>query len=295
MQAEGRASPTSMRWSTTSAPPQALRRERYVVAVGHRRGLSASDVANLVDIFEYDVDFQAELRDGAHFTAIVDGLYDDAGSWLAMKTFTRCASNDGRPTRHPLRPRGRRRGLVRHRRQAARATLSAQSPALPPRDVKHGLPHPPHQPQTALPRWCGPRGADRHARARPRAAWSSAGWNGGYGNYIKIGHSEVGPYKTAYAHLHKIKVKKGQRVKQGDVIGTVGSTGRSTGPHLHYELHVRGKKVDPFKANWPSARTLPSSQKASVNVVRDCWMPWVEGTASEDAPRCVQPHDDKEG
>ena len=132
-------------------------------------------------------------------------------------------------------------------------------------------------------------------RATASGVVERAGWNGGYGNYIKVGHSTIGPYKTAYAHLHKIKVKKGQRVKQGDVIGTVGSTGRSTGPHLHYELHVRGKKVDPFKAKLPSARTLPSSQKASFNVVRDCWMPWVEGTASEEAPRCVQPHDDKEG
>ena len=66
-----------------------------------------------------------------------------------------------------------------------------------------------------------------------------AGRNGGYGNYMRIRHNST--YKTAYAHLHRIAkgVSRGKTVKQGQVIGYVGSTGRSTGPHLHYEVLVR--------------------------------------------------------
>ncbi len=65
----------------------------------------------------------------------------------------------------------------------------------------------------------------------------------GYGNRIVIDHGFG--YKTLYAHLHGVNVREGQKVKRGDVIGTVGSTGLSTAPHLHYEVHLNGKKVNP--------------------------------------------------
>ncbi len=66
----------------------------------------------------------------------------------------------------------------------------------------------------------------------------------GYGNRVVIKHSYG--YETLYAHLGSINVKKGQYVKKGQLIGTVGSTGLSTGPHLHYEVHLNGKFVDPL-------------------------------------------------
>ena len=65
----------------------------------------------------------------------------------------------------------------------------------------------------------------------------------GYGKRIEIDHGFG--FKTLYAHMNEFNVKKGQKVKRGDVIGYVGSTGTSTGPHLHYEVHVRGKKQNP--------------------------------------------------
>lgn len=73
-----------------------------------------------------------------------------------------------------------------------------------------------------------------------------ADWNGGYGKYIKIRHGNG--FVSAYAHLSSIdsKIKKGARVTQGQLIGRVGSTGRSTGPHLHYEVYENGNPVDPF-------------------------------------------------
>jgi len=70
-----------------------------------------------------------------------------------------------------------------------------------------------------------------------------SGWNGGYGNYIKIKHGNG--YETVYGHLSKVSVKKGQKIKKGDVIGKVGSTGRSTGAHLHYEILKNKKRVNP--------------------------------------------------
>ncbi len=70
-----------------------------------------------------------------------------------------------------------------------------------------------------------------------------AGWDGLYGNCIVVEHGFG--YVTRYAHLNKIKVKVGQEVVRGEVIGEVGSTGKSTGPHLHYEVHVKGQVVNP--------------------------------------------------
>ncbi len=69
--------------------------------------------------------------------------------------------------------------------------------------------------------------------------------NGGYGNYVEIDHGNG--YITAYAHMQSYLVKKGDHVKQGQVIGQVGSTGRSTGPHLHYEIRLNNKPIDPEK------------------------------------------------
>lgn len=73
----------------------------------------------------------------------------------------------------------------------------------------------------------------------------SAGWLSGYGNLVKVQH-EFG-IVTYYAHMSKIHVSKGQRVSRGDKLGAMGSTGRSTGTHLHYEVHVGGKPVNPMK------------------------------------------------
>jgi len=81
------------------------------------------------------------------------------------------------------------------------------------------------------------------------------------GKYIDIKHSSR--YKTRYLHLHKINVHKGQSIKRGQIIALSGNTGRSTGPHLHFELHMNGRPVDPLKAKIPLTRSLTKSDKAA--------------------------------
>ncbi len=86
-----------------------------------------------------------------------------------------------------------------------------------------------------------------------------AGWNGSYGRYIRIRHT--GTYKTAYAHLSGIikNIRVGKRVLQGKTIGFVGSSGRSTGPHLHYEVLRNNKQVNPMNIKLPAGKNVPKN------------------------------------
>ena len=86
------------------------------------------------------------------------------------------------------------------------------------------------------------------------------GRNGGYGKYIRIRHNNE--YKTAYAHLsgYNKKIYKGARVNQGEIIGYVGNTGNSTGPHLHYEIIYQNKQINPLKLKLPSGKVLEGSE-----------------------------------
>lgn len=87
----------------------------------------------------------------------------------------------------------------------------------------------------------GPTGTPIYATAD--GIVEKADWNGGYGLYVQIGHG--GELETRYGHMSRLNVAYGQRVRKGQLIGFVGSTGRSTGPHLHYEVRVAGQPVNP--------------------------------------------------
>ena len=94
------------------------------------------------------------------------------------------------------------------------------------------------------------------------------GWCGGGGNCIKIKHNST--YETVYAHMSKFArgIKKGVRVKQGQTIGYVGSTGKSTGPHLHYEVIINGKKVNSQKLKLPSGKILKGNERKLFETVK---------------------------
>ncbi|MEM6648972.1 MAG: M23 family metallopeptidase, partial [Pseudomonadota bacterium] len=92
---------------------------------------------------------------------------------------------------------------------------------------------------------------------------------GTYGNFVQIQHAQG--YVTSYAHLHGFKkgLKKGSKVRQGDIIGYVGSTGRSTGPHLHYEVSKNGKVKNPMTLEVAYGRTLPEELFPSFTTRKD--------------------------
>lgn len=94
-----------------------------------------------------------------------------------------------------------------------------------------------------------------------------AGWRGGYGNYIRLRHNRR--LGTAYAHMSRLAdgIRPGARVRQGQVIGYVGSTGLSTGPHLHYEVMVDGAQVNPLSVDLPVGRTLGGADRTAFQAM----------------------------
>ena len=95
---------------------------------------------------------------------------------------------------------------------------------------------------------------------------TKAGWCGGGGNCVKIKHNST--YQTVYAHMSKFGrgIKKGARVKQGQIIGYVGSTGLSTGPHLHYEVIENGRKINSQKLKLPSGKVLKGDERKEFEI-----------------------------
>ena len=93
-------------------------------------------------------------------------------------------------------------------------------------------------------------------------------WCGGGGNCVKIKHNST--YETVYAHMKSFAkgIKEGRKVRQGQIIGYVGSTGLSTGPHLHYEVIVNGKKVNSQKLKLPSNKILKAEERKNFEIER---------------------------
>ena len=102
----------------------------------------------------------------------------------------------------------------------------------------------------------GDAGDPIHATAAGKVV--NAGWSGGYGKMVEIDHGNG--LSTRYGHLSQIDVKVGDDIRVGQVVGRMGSTGRSTGPHLHYETRIDGEAVDPQKFLHAGARLYGGSE-----------------------------------
>ena len=115
--------------------------------------------------------------------------------------------------------------------------------------------------------WAAPHGTPIFAAGN--GVVDKVGWEGGYGKYVRMKHNNG--YETAYGHMtaYAKGIEPGVKVRQGQVIGFVGSTGLSTGAHLHYEIMVNGRFVDPMRIRLPRGRVLENQLLTAFETERD--------------------------
>ncbi len=229
----------------------------YADGVGH--GAPAALMLDVFRLFSYSLDLQRDIHPGDRFELLFD-RYSEADGTVADYGEIRYAAlhNGGRQMqfyRFETKPGvfeyfdgkgdGVRRALLATPLDSARITSSFGKRRHPilgysrmHRGVDFGAP-------TGTP-----------IRAAGDGTVVSRGWKGAYGRYIRIRHR--GGYQTAYAHLSRYAKgsRQGRRVKQGQIIGYVGSSGLSTGPHLHYEVLINGRQVNPVRLKLPSGKSL---------------------------------------
>ena len=226
---------------------------------GVASGLTPSLIIEMADIFGYDIDFGQDIRVGDRFTVIYDELFKNGEKLRAGNILAAEFVNQGKPLRavRYTDPQGNS-GYYAQEGQSLRKSFIRT-----PLDVfrissnfSRGRYHP------VLNRIRAHLGTDYAAgtgtpiKATGDGRIVFVGRKGGYGKAVVIKHGSS--YETLYGHMSRFgKYKPGQRIAQGSVIGYVGSSGMSTGPHLHYEFRVNGVHRDPRRVILPRAGALP--------------------------------------
>lgn len=237
-----------------------------------RAGLSPQTMIEVIRLFSWDVDFQRDIHPGDRFDVLVTRSHlpnGDVAGWGTVD-FT---SLTLRGKAHRLYRFTSKKNGVEYFDENGRSAQKAlmKTPINGARlSSRFGLRRHPILKYTKLHRgidFAAPSGTPIFAAGNGTVVY--AGRKGGYGNYIRIRHNDR--YSTAYAHLKGFRrgVRKGRRVRQGQVIGYVGTTGRSTGPHLHYEVLVRGKQINPLRLKLPSGRKLKGTELDRFRKIRD--------------------------
>lgn len=231
-----------------------------------RAGLSPKSIMELADMLAWDVDFARELRDGDSFKVIyekryLDGEYIGDGDILAAQVTT----DNGQQTHNGFVLRDDNNDIIGYYDEQGNNLKKAFLKA--PMDTVRVTSR--FNPQRVHPIFGNKRphrGVDYGAKVGTpikvtgNGQITYLGWKGGYGKSIEVRHTNG--YRTFYAHMSNYgKYKQGQMVKQGQVIGYVGSTGNSTGPHLHYEFRINGQHVDPLKMKFPAAGPIAAKYK----------------------------------
>ena len=230
---------------------------------GVNAGVPVRSMASFIRLFSFDVDFQRDVKEGDKFDIVYDRYVDRDGSVVHSGDilFASLEIGDRRITlyRHEYADgqvkyfnedgRGNKKALLRTPVDGARISSGfgkRRHPILRYSRMYKGID------------FAAPSGTP--IKAAGDGVVKMAGWNGTFGRYIRIKHGNS--YDTAYAHLRRIAggVKPGERVRQGQIIGYVGTTGRSTGPHLHYEVLMGGNQVNPLRVKMPSGRTLEGKE-----------------------------------
>ena len=228
-------------------------------------------IVNFAGIFGFEIDFQRDIRRGDIFQIVYDKYVDDDGQlqkngdiiYAYMKNngreiaLYRFVDNKGIPGYYRTNGKSIEKALMKTPINGARLSSTfgmRRHPILGYNKMHRGTD------------FAAPTGTP--IMASGSGIIEQAGWNGAYGKYIRIKHNSK--YKTAYAHLNGYArgIKKGTKVRQGQIIGYVGSTGRSTGPHLHYEVLVNGKRMNSQRLKLPSGRTLRGEDREKFEISR---------------------------
>ena len=230
-----------------------------------RAGLSHSLTMDLANVFGYDIDFAMDIREGDEFELIyekkvVNGKQVGTGNILSArftnrgKTYTavRYTNKQGNSSYYNANGESMRKAFIRtpvdFARISSRFSTGRRHPVLNKIRAHKGVDY------------AAPRGTPIKAAGDGRI--TLAGRHGGYGNAVIIQHGQR--YRTLYAHMNGFAkgIRSGTNVKQGQIIGYIGTTGLSTGPHIHYEFQVNGVHVDPLSQKLPMADPIASSEKA---------------------------------
>ncbi len=248
-------------------------------------GLRPADIVALADVFRYDIDFNTEVRQGARAELVVEELYVDGelrrlGAPLAVRFHNngkqylaiRFEGADGESRYYDATGHSRKRPFLRSPLKFSRVTSGFSRNRFHP-VLKQGRPHYGVD-------FGAPEGTPIYAVGDGVVSW--AGPNGGHGRFVKLDHA--GPYDSSYSHMSRVSVKKGQKVRQGQLLGYVGSTGLSTGPHLHYQFWVDGRYVNPLTVELPKGgEPVADTQAAAFAAHRDAMLSRLDGTEVQPA------------
>jgi murein DD-endopeptidase MepM/ murein hydrolase activator NlpD len=227
-------------------------------------------VEDLIRIYSYDVDFQRRVQPGDSFEVL---FAEDEGSADGKGEVLLAALTTGGETRRYYRFQSVDDGLVDFYDDTGKSAKKflVRKP-LADGIMRSGFGNRRHpllrytKMHTGVD-WAAPMGTPIYASGN--GSVEKMGWEGGYGRYIRIRHANG--YQTAYGHMSAFarNMTEGKRVRQGQIIGYVGSTGLSTGAHLHYEIIVNGRHVDPMKFRLPRGRVLEGGTLASFEKERE--------------------------
>lgn len=237
--------------------------EQSLFLAAERNGVPLPVLMDMIELYSYEVDFQRDIQPGDRFEVMYQEFTNDAGervrygdvlyasmtlSGHEVRLYSYVDSN-GEKDFYNQKGESYRRALMRTPINGARLSSGfgkRKHPILGYTKMHKGID------------FAAPVGTPIFAAGNGTIA--KIGRNGGYGNYIRIRHNDS--YDTAYAHMKGFAkgLKQGSRVKQGDIIGYVGTTGRSTGPHLHYEILKNNTQVNPIRVKMPSGKKLKGKE-----------------------------------
>jgi murein DD-endopeptidase MepM/ murein hydrolase activator NlpD len=237
---------------------------------GVEAGISPTSMMNMINLYSYDVDFQRDIRSGDKFEMLVESFYSEDGkkvkdgnvlfSSLTLQNRSidvYAYKINGNVEYFDFKGNSMRKSLLRTPVNGARVSSRfgmRRHPILGYSRMHKGTD------------FAAPRGTPILAAGSGTITYF--GRKGGYGNYVQIRHNS--DYSSAYGHASRFnrKFRVGSRVKQGDVVAYVGSTGRSTGPHLHFEVLFRGRQINPSKVKATSGIKLTGKELAKFEISR---------------------------